>query len=454
MAYNLTMLLAALLLLGMLQDPAPSAEEIQAAREWLRETYRDQYAKTLPEQRQALARRMMGSFATEPPGPNRPALLLEAIDLAVAASDTPTAVAAIEELSKTPGAWTGPRFKVLELQEKKDRPGAQADGWANLAADAMESGDYDLAVKAADKADAAAGKRKDPSLIEQARDLREQARTLQREFKAIEDQVRKLRETPEDPAANEALGRFHCFARGDWEKGLPYLSRAADPLLRSLAEADRATKPEMTGMLASGDRWWDWAEKQSAKSVRDSARGRAARWYELSMGGLLESERGRVEKRLRILGDAGGGGPAGNVALARSGAVATGGTHPEVLIDGISTGYTGSSGFAYGAFPVEFIVTLPRALPLRMIRLLLWDGQARFYRFAVETSSDGRSFQPLVDRGQGEWRSWQTLSFAPRRVKAIKLKGLYNSANGDFHCVELEAYCKPPAIAPSPMPPK
>jgi hypothetical protein len=103
---------------------------------------------------------------------------------------------------------------------------------------------------------------------------------------------------------------------------------------------------------------------------------------------------------------------------------------------------------------VEFIVTLPRALPLRMIRLLLWDGQARFYRFAVETSSDGRSFQPLVDRGQGEWRSWQTLSFPPRRVKAIKLKGLYNSANGDFHCVELEAYCKPPAIAPSPMPPK
>jgi hypothetical protein len=172
------------------------------------------------------------------------------------------------------------------------------------------------------------------------------------------------------------------------------------------------------------------------------------------MGGLLESERGRVEKRLRTLADAGGGGPAGNVALARSGAVATGGTYPELLIDGVSTGYTGSTGFAHGPFSVEFIVTLPRALPLRMIRLLLWDGDSRFYRFAVETSSDGRSFQPLVDRAQGEWRSWQNLSFPPRRVKAIKLKGLYNSANGAFHCVELEAYCKPPALAPSPLPPK
>ena len=55
-------------------------------------------------------------------------------------------------------------------------------------------------------------------------------------------------------------------------------------------------------------------------------------------------------------------------------------------------------------------------------------------------SPDGRQWYQVADRSSGEWRSWQELSFTARTVKAIKLRGLYNSVNTSFHVVELEAY--------------
>jgi serine/threonine protein kinase len=135
---------------------------------------------------------------------------------------------------------------------------------------------------------------------------------------------------------------------------------------------------------------------------------------------------------------------AGNVALASNGADVDRRRYRE-LIDGVTTGYTGSTGFAMINWPDHLDVTLPKLYILREIRLLLWDGEDRFYRYNVEVSADGQNYvQVGGDHSQGEWRSWQTLTFAPHLVRHIRLHGLHNSANGGFHCVELEAYCFPP----------
>ena len=141
----------------------------------------------------------------------------------------------------------------------------------------------------------------------------------------------------------------------------------------------------------------------------------------------------------------------GNVALATKGATVTGPTRgPAELIDGIVTGYTGGSGFAMGSFPCEWTVTLAKPYLLREIRLLLWDMEPlRFYRYQLETSADGTTFNMVADHSKGQPKSWQTIPFSPRPVKAIRIKGLYNSANGGFHVVELEAYCIPPEPAKS-----
>ena len=137
----------------------------------------------------------------------------------------------------------------------------------------------------------------------------------------------------------------------------------------------------------------------------------------------------------------------GNVALASNDATITGATNGAVVIDGVVTGYTLSEGYGSVSPGGDFTITLAKTYLLREIRVLLWDGDTdRFYRFAVDVSADGKDFASVADHSRGRWRSWQTIKFPARPVKAIKFHGVgnSNSANASVHVVELEAYCKPP----------
>ncbi len=129
----------------------------------------------------------------------------------------------------------------------------------------------------------------------------------------------------------------------------------------------------------------------------------------------------------------------GNVALASNGATVTGvrADHAALLDGNTRTG----SGYAWSPWPCEWTVTLDQVYRLQQIRLKLWDGDKRYYRYTIETSADGKKFEPLLDRSKGQWKSWQFINFPPRPVKAIRIHGLYNSINKWFHATELEAYC-------------
>ncbi len=41
----------------------------------------------------------------------------------------------------------------------------------------------------------------------------------------------KLKESPDDPAANLAVGSYLCFNKDQWERGLPMLAKGSDPAL-------------------------------------------------------------------------------------------------------------------------------------------------------------------------------------------------------------------------------
>ena len=133
---------------------------------------------------------------------------------------------------------------------------------------------------------------------------------------------------------------------------------------------------------------------------------------------------------------------AGNVALEAAGASVVG-TTPD-LIDGNSTRFNGSVGFSNCVVTTDPTITLAKTYILREIRLLLWDlNERRYYQYKVEVSADGQTFAPLADCSRGEYRSWQTLKFAPRPVKALKFVPIAG-VSSSVHVVELEAYCKPP----------
>ncbi len=137
-----------------------------------------------------------------------------------------------------------------------------------------------------------------------------------------------------------------------------------------------------------------------------------------------------------------------NVALASNGTTVSGNfinVNPSSdMIDGKTETNLRGIHYAAGKLPAEWIVTFKEGYRLREIRLKLWDGDKRFYRYAIATSGNGRKYVPLVDRSQGEWRGWQVLIFPkPRKVKFVKILGLHNSAGPHFHVIEFEAYCVP-----------
>jgi hypothetical protein len=141
----------------------------------------------------------------------------------------------------------------------------------------------------------------------------------------------------------------------------------------------------------------------------------------------------------------------GNLALARRGAEVHGCIRrddqpdlvPEKIIDGEVEGYGGMSGFGYIPVGGSFTVELPRPVKVARTQVLLFDLDDRFFRYRIETSIDGRSWEVAVDKSAGEWAGWQVDRFSPRTARLIRFTGLHNSVNDLVQVVELETYSTP-----------
>jgi hypothetical protein len=445
--------------------PVPPADRLRAAETQVRTFFKTDYASTSPEDRRALARKLLKTaLDTADDAESQYALFCEARTAAAHAADVETAVHAVRETARLFAVDPAKEATatLTRLEETVRTPAAAretVDAYLRGCAEALAEDQVELAQVLASRAERLARSAQDPALLTRVQDQAKETQEAVREAAAVRPALKKLAEDPEDPASNTTAGSYYCFARDDWKKGLPLLAKGGDAELKALAEAERAKPATPEDQAALGDRWAAWGEKQSAPKAKANGRERALSWYDTALPGLTGLARARVEKKAKAYVDAmaaqlGGQVVQGNVALASAGATVEGSSSAPALIDGVTTGYTGSTGFAMVSWPGEMIVTLPRPLILRQIRLLLWDGESdRYYKYALETSPDGKTWAPVVDRSKGKWRSWQTIDFVPRRVKAIRLKGLFNSANGGFHAVELEAYCLPPATSMKPNAP-
>ena len=133
-----------------------------------------------------------------------------------------------------------------------------------------------------------------------------------------------------------------------------------------------------------------------------------------------------------------------NVAAAANGATVTGtsGGYWSALIDGNASGV---SNYAYSFWtpspPGAMTIALPQVYPVNRLRVKLWDGDARYYRYKVDLATDPAGpWTQVVDRTSGSHQSWCEDSFAPTQAQYIRLTGTYSSASSVFYPVELEAY--------------
>ena len=121
--------------------------------------------------------------------------------------------------------------------------------------------------------------------------------TIHEAQEKIGPMLEKLKRSPDDPAINAAVGKYACFERGQWEKGLPLLAKSNDPALKTLAttELNKPTEPE--AIAALGDGWFDEAGKLPA-SNRPKILEHAASLYRIADANLSGLRKLAVEKRL------------------------------------------------------------------------------------------------------------------------------------------------------------
>ncbi len=106
-----------------------------------------------------------------------------------------------------------------------------------------------------------------------------------------------IQQTSDDPAANTTLGRFHCFVRRDWVKGLPHLQKSIDKDYRQLAEDGLSLPPDAAKRRELGERWL--AKTITTEPKKSELPLAGAYFVSLSLPGLNIDDRRRLVDDLR-----------------------------------------------------------------------------------------------------------------------------------------------------------
>jgi hypothetical protein len=171
-----------------------------------------------------------------------------------------------------------------------------ADTALALAGTAIEADNYDGAARLAELAVTAAKGAKNPFLTQQATSAARSVGEQQRAYAEAKPFLARLKDKPDDPAANLAVGKYLCFVKGDWAHGGPMLAKSSDPALKKLAERELANPADPAEQREIGDAWWDLAEATPA--LHETLQRRAAYWYRQASPKLTGLTKAKIDKRL------------------------------------------------------------------------------------------------------------------------------------------------------------
>lgn len=283
--------------------PVPSPQDEKLARDQIRQEFRKDYQEaTAPAAKVLLARMLLKQGNQETDPVRRFALYQEARELALSGGDFALAIQAGEALGL--GFEMDPWSLHLEAAqslvrnarstEQRERLLGQLE---TLAESAVEEDRYQEADSLLEMAATLAGQLRDNVRKDQFLRRKEEVRQIAAAFESIREHLATLQTTPDDPAANEAVGRFYCFVKQAWQKGLPYLAKGETALVRTVAQADLQNPVQPAAQAQVGDDWWAIAETLSDQE-KAAVRRRAGYWYLRCEAKLTGEAAQRVRTRL------------------------------------------------------------------------------------------------------------------------------------------------------------
>src|SRR5436190_3546399 len=245
----------------------PDASKQKDAEKLVRDLFKEQYSKKSPADRKALCRLLLEQSAK-----NREdsaglwVLYREAQDAAIQACDakliTTTVDLTAADFDVDGMSMKGSAYSAAAKGAKTPEENAGlAEEFPPVIAELIAADQFDQADKAAGTALQCARKANSPALLSsatvRAKEVAE-AKTLYQSFKSI---LEVLAKTPDDPAANLEMGKFLCFVKDNWDLGLRFASKGADPVLKGLADREMALPQQAAERVAIADGWFDLAEK-------------------------------------------------------------------------------------------------------------------------------------------------------------------------------------------------
>jgi hypothetical protein len=137
----------------------------------------------------------------------------------------------------------------------------------------------------------------DRAIFEKVQARAKELESLRAASERIAPEMEKLRSNPYDRSAKLAVGSFLCFAKRDWDRGLPLLAKGTDEALAGLAASDLShpSTPDEQGALAA--RWWSFAQRR-AEPERAPIRRHASDIYLQAVDGLSGPNQGLALRRL------------------------------------------------------------------------------------------------------------------------------------------------------------
>lgn len=289
----------------IVRAPAPPAADVAEAQKEVRETYRADYSLRKPEEMMGLASKLLrlGQRKAEKPA-MRFALLREASSVAARAADSALSLEAIDELARTFEVQALPlKTEALNVAERAARSPAahKAIGYSALAAvdEAVAEDAYPAAAALLRTATSAAPKSGLPTLELLAARRSTAIGRLQTAYDKVKASANVLAERPTDAEASLAMGKFGCFEKEDWDRGLARLAGGSDEALAELARKDLSKPTELAKQLEVAQGWWELADKETGQAKTALLR-RAKVWYRQALPRLSGLEKGKVEDRLKL----------------------------------------------------------------------------------------------------------------------------------------------------------
>jgi len=287
--------------------PVPTAQEQTDAEHFIKELFKDDYAKRSPADKIALAKKMLAQAIQTKDDPRAQFVLFrEARDLCSQGGDILTGMVVIDEMARRfaidPAAMKGSLLAIATRTAKSPEDfKTLAIINMKLAEPLITADDYDGADKLMATAVAQALKSKDTGLALRANTRTKDLADLKAKFEKVKKAKDLLATDPAEPAANLAVGRFQCFVKDNWAGGLPYLAKGSDPGLRLLAERELLNPAGESELVALGDAWWELADKEPAPG-KGYGKDHAAVLYNKALPKVAGIVRAKAEKRLSEAG--------------------------------------------------------------------------------------------------------------------------------------------------------